>query len=271
MGEDIPAGWYSDPAGSGGWRWWDGGRWSGATRDAGQGGSEAPSPGGESAQGGGLAPAGWYADPSGYHAWRWWDGRRWTDAAGDAGESPATPASATAASPEQDSRDRFGEGTQSTSVGQPTPVRTSALTFGEAVSSVFHNFLVFQGRARRSEFWWYVLLQMVVMLVAYAIHEVVLVIVGAVLFLPYVSVAVRRMHDVGRSGAWVFWLQFAPPLGQLVGVLVVATGAVAAGFAIIVIAQVVVVVGGILAIVLLALPGRAEHNAYGPSPTHARG
>lgn len=34
MGENIPAGWYSDPAGNGGWRWWDGGRWTDVTTEA---------------------------------------------------------------------------------------------------------------------------------------------------------------------------------------------------------------------------------------------
>lgn len=225
--------------------------------------------------------AGWYPDPSGHHAWRWWDGLSWNEAVRDeegSGAPPTTPnegdseqsarpAPAALESAAQQSRNRVAGGTQS-GTARSGPVRTPALTFGEAVSNVFRNFWGFEGRARRSEFWWYFLLQAGVLFAAFLIGVVAMVAVGVVLFLPYLSVAVRRMHDIGRSGAWVFWLLCAPQLVQLLGLLVLNSGALGAGLTIIVVSQVFVFIGMIVAIVLLALPGSAEPNAYGSSPAH---
>jgi membrane protease YdiL (CAAX protease family) len=58
----TPPGWYADPGGATGWRWWDGAAWTAH--------SGPPTPSGP--------PPGWYADPWAASPERWWDGRAWT-------------------------------------------------------------------------------------------------------------------------------------------------------------------------------------------------
>lgn len=280
MGHDVPADWYPDPAGTACLRWWDGERWSEATRDP-----ETPSADGKQVQVATAPPAGWHLDPSGDHDWRWWDGQAWGYAVRDrerpetrrsttpdAGDSsvPATAAPATAETPAQESWNHLVHETPTPTTDQPPAVRTPALTFGQAVSSVFRNYAVFRGRAQRSEFWWFALFHGGVLVLAGAIHPGVGAVVLLVTVLPALSVSVRRMHDIGRSGAWVFWLGVAPLFVLLFALLLMGAQAMMAGFAILVISQIVELVCGIVAIVLFALPGNTEHNAYGPPPAPAR-
>jgi uncharacterized membrane protein YhaH (DUF805 family) len=92
---------------------------------------------------------------------------------------------------------------------------------------VLTQYASFQTRARRSEFWWYML--------AYYIGAAILAVIdnalfgpgksvlgglyGLALLLPTLGVSVRRMHDTGRSGWWillpivniVFWCQDSQP------------------------------------------------------------
>jgi hypothetical protein len=91
----APPGWYPDPAGGAGQRWWDGYAWRQTTRlpQAGstdvQSGAQAPAsePGG-TGRGSGSggpgaypgAPPQWYRDPAGGPGLRWWDGYAWTEA-----------------------------------------------------------------------------------------------------------------------------------------------------------------------------------------------
>ncbi|MGV1036772.1 MAG: DUF805 domain-containing protein [Candidatus Nanopelagicales bacterium] len=98
--------------------------------------------------------------------------------------------------------------------------------FGQAISTCFSKYVVFAGRARRSEFWWWILFVAIVQGVANVLDSIVGTtynvyttsgdwyqyqtgwigtIVGLALFLPTISVAVRRLHDTGRSGWW-WWL-----------------------------------------------------------------
>lgn len=85
------------------------------------------------------------------------------------------------------------------------------MSFPDAVRSVLTQYVSFQARARRSEFWWYFL--------AYYIGYIILSIIdnaafgtgksvlsglyALALLLPTLGVAVRRMHDTGRSGWWI--------------------------------------------------------------------
>ncbi|WP_066368672.1 DUF805 domain-containing protein [Neobacillus fumarioli] len=86
---------------------------------------------------------------------------------------------------------------------------------------VLKNYAVFEGRARRKEYWMFVLVNLIV--------EIILSVIGSLLhirqfltglyslavFLPSLAVSVRRLHDSGRSGLWVL-IGLIPFIGAIV-------------------------------------------------------
>ena len=87
-----------------------------------------------------------------------------------------------------------------------------------AIVACFGKYAVFDGRSPRSEVWSFVLFYVLVNFLAGALAGDVLIVrivVALALFLPMLSVQVRRLHDVGRSGLWVL-IGFIPIIGDLV-------------------------------------------------------
>lgn len=97
------------------------------------------------------------------------------------------------------------------------------MSFQDAISSVFHKYVCFTGRARRSEYWYWSLLSCIVSAILGSIYNIsensfigLLSTVWALgTFLPSLGVFWRRMHDIGKSGAWYF-LNFVPLVGQII-------------------------------------------------------
>lgn len=94
------------------------------------------------------------------------------------------------------------------------------MTFGDAVRSVLTQYTGFSGRARRSEYWYFLLFSFLVSTVASmidaALHSVVLgLLVTLGLILPSLAVGVRRLHDIGRSGWWLL-IALIPLVGAIV-------------------------------------------------------
>ncbi len=112
--------------------------------------------------------------------------------------------------------------------------------FITAIKTVFSKYVVFQGRARRSEFWWWVLFVWIVTFIANLLDGMlnldmkimadengvmqsvplysvgwISIIVALALFLPSVAVSVRRLHDIDRTGWW-WWLGFVCCVGPIV-------------------------------------------------------
>ena len=92
--------------------------------------------------------------------------------------------------------------------------------FWQAVASGFSNYVNFSGRACRSEYWFWALFVVLVDIAAgiidaalwtYAITSLV----DLALFLPGLALAVRRLHDLDRSGWW-FLLVFIPIVGLII-------------------------------------------------------
>ena len=66
------------------------------------------------------------------------------------------------------------------------------------------KYVVFKGRARRAEYWWFSLFVFVISLILGLINEWLQSIVSLAFFLPGLSVGWRRMHDVGKPGGFAF-------------------------------------------------------------------
>ena len=98
------------------------------------------------------------------------------------------------------------------------------MNFPQSVSTCFKKYLDFKGRASRSEFWYFFLFYIITsFLVGWVIGSFVALLGGSVnvllvvlsvvfiaLFIPALSVTVRRFHDFGVSG-WMY-CAFIPPL-----------------------------------------------------------
>lgn len=76
------------------------------------------------------------------------------------------------------------------------------MDFVSAVKSCLGQYAGFSGRASRSEFWWFFLFQIIVMVVASFLGDVVSGIASIALLLPAFAVGARRLHDIGRTGWW---------------------------------------------------------------------
>lgn len=87
-----------------------------------------------------------------------------------------------------------------------------------AYKRYWKGFVDFSGRSRRLDYWTAVLFNMVVFfLIAMLEIATIGVPIISLLFilasiLPSLAIAVRRMHDIGRSGLWVI-LAFVPLVG----------------------------------------------------------
>ena len=82
------------------------------------------------------------------------------------------------------------------------------MTFTEAAQiCLTKKFATFEGRARRSEYWYFGLFTGVIGAIASLVgavinFELLSSIVSLVFFIPSLSVCVRRLHDVNKSGWW---------------------------------------------------------------------
>lgn len=94
--------------------------------------------------------------------------------------------------------------------------------------NVWGNYANFEGRARRKEFWMFVLINTIIIWVLMGLGLALIPPSGEesiapfvpsylylfVTFLPSLAVQVRRLHDVGKSG-WYLLLAFIPLIGTI--------------------------------------------------------
>ena len=112
------------------------------------------------------------------------------------------------------------------------------------------NYANFNGRARRSEYWYYTLMNIIIVVgiqiltgIFAAMQSGVIAMVFGALYIifalasivPSLAVTVRRLHDIGKSGSF-FFIAFIP------------------------------LIGSIWLLVLMCTEGNTGENAYGPDP-----
>ena len=109
------------------------------------------------------------------------------------------------------------------------------------------NYAVFSGRARRKEYWMFVLFQVLFAFAAMLLDNMlgtstngvsggyIYMLYSLALMIPSLAVAVRRLHDVGKSG-WFMFIVLVP------------------------------LVGVVWLLVLNCTEGTPDDNEYGPNP-----
>ena len=92
--------------------------------------------------------------------------------------------------------------------------------------AVLKNYAVFDGRARRKEYWMFSLFNLIFLIVAIILDNVLGTAIGEVGFglfyflyllavlIPSIAVTVRRLHDVGKSG-WMLLISLIPIIGAI--------------------------------------------------------
>lgn len=91
------------------------------------------------------------------------------------------------------------------------------------IDVIKNHYVDFKGRATRTQFWmwqlWTFVLGIIIMLLGQIVGEnvsnIISTIISLALFLPSLSIAARRLHDIGRSGWWLL-LYFLPVIGWLI-------------------------------------------------------
>ncbi|HET7899776.1 MAG TPA: DUF805 domain-containing protein [Candidatus Nanopelagicales bacterium] len=216
-------------------------------------------------------PPGWYPDPASPGSQRYWDGSGWTEsvspmpgyvAPAPPPAAPPAPAAYPPAPPGYAPPPGYVGAAPAYNLAgyQPTP----QVTFAQAIRLGFRKYATFAGRATRAEYWWWALFNGLILLPFYIIVAavsasitpssragtttgttsagsaalllvvaLVFLVVAVALLIPTISVAVRRLHDTGRSGWW-YWISLVPW------------------------------VGGIILLVFLVLDSNQGPNAYGP-------
>jgi uncharacterized membrane protein YhaH (DUF805 family) len=107
--------------------------------------------------------------------------------------------------------------------------------------AVLKKYATFSGRARRSEYWMFLVFNLIISAVLAFVDGIVGtmgalgILYSLAILLPGIAVSVRRLHDTGRSGWWLL-------------------------------VALVPIVGAIVLIVFAAQAGHAGDNAYGPDP-----
>ncbi|HEY1836561.1 MAG: DUF805 domain-containing protein [Rhizomicrobium sp.] len=146
------------------------------------------------------------------------------------------------------------------------------------LDTVTNHYFDMRGRVSRAQFWYYVLVEVVIAIGLAIIQSIAFLpglltaIFGLAMLLPNVGMATRRMQDTGRS-AMLVWVAFiASAVMQIIAILGVIGGAMGAlGFLIIFftfgwIISLIAIVAGIAVIYFCVQPGTVGPNQFGPEP-----
>ena len=96
----------------------------------------------------------------------------------------------------------------------------SEYNFIDWALKAFKHYVTFEGRARRKEYWFFMLFNMLgfvcamILDVIFETEMLFYLLYMLMIFLPVLSVSVRRLHDIGKSGWW-YWISAIPIIGLI--------------------------------------------------------
>lgn len=145
------------------------------------------------------------------------------------------------------------------------------------LDTVTNHYADFNGRVGRAQFWYYVLVQVAIMIVLGVVQrilwtDILTALAGLALLLPSAGMAARRLQDTGRSGALVWGalipvgILFAVTILSLIGGLIGAMFLLTFFFTIGILIDLIALGFGIAVLYFCAQPGMPEANQYGPVP-----
>lgn len=100
------------------------------------------------------------------------------------------------------------------------------MNFQSSIKTCFQKFADFNGRASRSEFWYFYLFAILVYFISIFIgiqmpfFFAVTIIFALILFVPTLAVTARRLHDTGRSGWWQL-TAYIPYVGFIASIILI--------------------------------------------------
>jgi uncharacterized membrane protein YhaH (DUF805 family) len=94
------------------------------------------------------------------------------------------------------------------------------MTFEQSIRTCLNKYIDIEGRASRSEYWWFVLFTIIASIVASILDlvtglPVFAALTSLALLAPGITVGVRRLHDRDMSGWWIL-LVLIPAIGTLI-------------------------------------------------------
>jgi len=89
------------------------------------------------------------------------------------------------------------------------------MTFTESIQTCFSKYADFNGRASKSEFWWWVLFVFLATIAANILNDKLGILISLVTLLPNIAVTARRLHDTNRSGWWQL-IGIIPVIGWII-------------------------------------------------------
>jgi uncharacterized membrane protein YhaH (DUF805 family) len=130
------------------------------------------------------------------------------------------------------------------------------------VDTLTNHYVDFNGRVGRAQFWYYVLVVVVLAIGVGIVASVTVRLLSSLfwlaLLLPNIGMGMRRLHDIGKPGIYVF----IPVVPSVLAVIFLFLFL----WPLAMICWLLALAASILLIYWYAQPGEAAANAYGPPP-----
>ena len=92
------------------------------------------------------------------------------------------------------------------------------VSLGRAIELFFINYANFTGRASKSEYWWIFVFNLIIYLPQLIISKhlpILSLLITLGLFVPQLSLEIRRLHDIGKEWYWMF-MSLIPLAGPII-------------------------------------------------------